>query len=145
MNGTGRITTAGLGSCVGLVVYDDDLDVAGMVHIMLPSSSKPDPLYPPKYANTAIPWLVESLLALGANPRKLRAKYAGGAQMFKNLHSDAMRIGERNVESVATVLANLAIPVIATDVGGNMGRTVHFELPSRVFRIRTARGEDGQI
>lgn len=145
VSGNGSITTAGLGSCVGLVIYDEDLDLAGMVHVMLPISPKSDPPHPQKYADTALPWLTESLIRRGASLYRLRAKYAGGSQMFKSLQMDALRIGDRNVESVSNLLAALNIPVIGCDVGGNYGRTVRFELSSRMFHIRTARGEERQI
>lgn len=141
----GQIITAGLGSCVGLVLYDDVVDVAGMVHIMLPNAPKPDPIHPQKYADTAIAWLYEALLREGARPLHVKAKMAGGAQMFRNLTTEALRIGDRNVQMTTELLHGLQIPVVAEDVGGHYGRTVRFDLPTRVFSIRTARGEERQI
>ena len=34
------ITTLGLGSCVGVVIYDPAKKISGMVHVMLPDSTK---------------------------------------------------------------------------------------------------------
>ncbi|GEO24833.1 chemoreceptor glutamine deamidase CheD [Alicyclobacillus acidoterrestris] len=143
--GPGQIVTAGLGSCVGLVLYDDRRDVAGMVHIMLPTAPKPNPIHPQKYADTAIPWLFDELLRVGAQRPHIKAKLAGGAQMFRNLQTEALRIGDRNLQAATELLDELQIPVVAQDVGGHYGRTVRFELPSRVFFIRTAKGEQRQI
>ncbi|GLV12385.1 putative chemoreceptor glutamine deamidase CheD [Alicyclobacillus hesperidum] len=141
----GTLMTAGLGSCVGLVIYDDSRLLAGMVHIMLPESPHGRPSHPQKYADTGIAWLYETLMEHGASHAHLRAKYAGGSQMFQALQMEALRIGERNVRAVSMQLERLRIPVLGADVGGNVGRTVWFELPSRHYLIRTARGDERQM
>ncbi|WAH35382.1 chemotaxis protein CheD [Alicyclobacillus dauci] len=145
ISGAGTLTTTGLGSCVGLVLYDTTLEIAGMVHIMLPTSPNSTPLHPQKYADTGMTWLVQEMLQHGASLTRLRAKYAGGAQMFRNLQTESLRIGDRNVESVRQLLEELRVPVVSHDVGGSFGRTVRFDLPSRMLHIRTARGEERQI
>ncbi|SIS90264.1 chemotaxis protein CheD [Alicyclobacillus vulcanalis] len=139
--GPGRLVTTGLGSCVGVVIYDPTVEVAGLVHVMLPASPSAETKAPQKYADTAIDWLVGELVRAGASPERFVAKYAGGAQMFQGVRMEALRIGERNVEAVAQELAARGIPVIGRDVGGHQGRTIGFELPSCALTIRTARGE----
>ncbi|GMA59033.1 chemotaxis protein CheD [Alicyclobacillus sacchari] len=145
LTGSGTLMTAGLGSCVGLVIYDETRLLAGMVHIMLPESPHVQPPHPQKYADTGIAWLYETLLQQGASHAHLRAKYAGGSQMFQALQMEGLRIGERNVRAVSMHLERLQIPVIGTDVGGHVGRTVWFELPSRRYFIRTARGDERHL
>ncbi|MFD1674681.1 chemotaxis protein CheD [Alicyclobacillus fodiniaquatilis] len=145
IQGEGRIFTRGLGSCVGLVLYDACTHIAGMVHIMLPYSPEKAPLAPQKYADTGISWLFETLVDLGVNLACLKAKYAGGAQMFRHLTTEALRIGERNIAAIEEMLDALEIPVISTDTGGNYGRSVWFEMPSCRLVIRTATGELRQI
>lgn len=135
-----RIRTSGLGSCVGVVVYDLHVKVAGLAHIMLPDSSlgnKKDN-NKLKYADTAIDILIEKLLAKRASRFHLKAKIAGGAQMFQLQNStDVMRIGPRNVEAVVEKLREYRIPIVAKDVGGNSGRTIEFDPLTGKLKIRT--------
>lgn len=135
-----RIRTSGLGSCVGVVIYDQVKEIAGLVHVMLPDSSlaKAGDVNKAKYADTGVPELVRLLLSQGAKSQLLKAKIAGGAQMFQFSHtSDLMRIGPRNVEAVKQQLKLLKIPIVAEDVGGNSGRTIEFCPRTRILSIRT--------
>lgn len=96
------LRTAGLGSCVGVIIYDSVHSVAGLAHVMLPDSSGAKcPFNRAKYADTAIFDLINMLIKQGAHRRLLKAKIAGGAQMFQfEPRNDVMRIGLRNVQAV---------------------------------------------
>lgn len=122
------LTTLGLGSCVGIVIYDTSKKIAGMVHVMLPDSTKiMNNENQAKFADTGINLLVERLVSMGANRRGLVAKIAGGAQMFAfTNNNEMMRIGDRNVEATKLKLSELGIPLIAEDTGANYGRTIEF-------------------
>ncbi|WP_027090848.1 chemotaxis protein CheD [Cohnella thermotolerans] len=134
------LKTTGLGSCVGLTLFDPQRQVAGMAHIMLPSSdiAREGQLNIAKYADTAIPELLNRVVQLGADRKRLVAKLAGGAQMFAFAGgSDSLRIGPRNVESVKRELDKWAIPVMSEDTGGNYGRTIEFDSRSGVLTVRS--------
>ncbi|MEA3320130.1 MAG: chemotaxis protein CheD [Bacillota bacterium] len=135
------IRTAGLGSCVGVVIYDTTTKIAGMVHIMLPDSNltRQTPINADKYADTGILHLVETLLLKGIKSYSMKAKIAGGAQMFQfsSASADMMRIGPRNVEAVKEKLAALHIPLISEDCGGNNGRTIEFNPENGKLMIKT--------
>ncbi|WP_164668973.1 chemotaxis protein CheD [Virgibacillus doumboii] len=134
------IRTSGLGSCVGAVLYDLSNKVAGLAHVMLPDSSlaKRDNLNQYKYADTAIDILIDKLRENGARKPLLKAKLAGGAQMFQFAPSnELMRIGPRNVEAIEEKLEQYRIPVVAMDVGGNCGRTIEFDPATGNLKIRT--------
>lgn len=134
------IRTSGLGSCVGIVIYDQIREICGMSHIMLPDSrlTRQADLNKFKFADTAIPILINELLLKGARKSALKAKIAGGAQMFQFAStSDVMRIGPRNVEAVQMNLEFHHIPLISSDVGGNNGRTIEFDPRTRKLNIRT--------
>lgn len=134
------IRTSGLGSCVGVVIYDEKKELAGMAHVMLPDSSlaRSGQFNIAKFADTAIKELVNNLLKQGARIPLLKAKIAGGAQMFQfSSGSDMMRIGPRNVEAIRKQLADLHIKIIAEDVGGNSGRTIEFNPKTCMLQIRT--------
>lgn len=135
-----EIRTSGLGSCVGVVIYDSFKEVAGLAHVMLPDSSlaRGDNFNIAKYADTAVQELVKRLIQKGARPLHLKAKLAGGAQMFQFSNgSEMMRIGPRNVEAVKKQLALLNIAVVAEDTGGNSGRTIQFNPKTCILHIRT--------
>ena len=122
----GSIMTIGLGSCIGIALYDSINKVAGLAHIMLPDSTQfKNNANPMKFADLAIPMLIEKMEKQGCNKRNLTAKIAGGASMFnfsdKSIISD---IGKRNSEAVKKTLKDEAIRILAEETGGNKGRTM---------------------
>ena len=90
-----------------------------------------------KFADTAIPNLVDRLARIGARPKCLKCKIVGGAQMFeipgsRNKYAGltcgpASHIGARNVDAVKMALEKLKIPIVGEETGGNHGRTVKFD------------------
>ncbi len=135
------ITTLGLGSCVGIALYDPVTKVAGLVHIMLPDSTQiRNNENKAKFADTGILELVNQMVKAGANKSRLVAKIAGGAQMFafQNVNnSDMVRVGERNVESTKKVLEEMKIRLLSEDTGLNYGRTVEFYSETGDFVIKS--------
>ena len=122
------ITTLGLGSCVGVVLYDPIRKISGMVHVMLPDSkSIQNNTNIAKFADTGIDELLRRMTAAGALKTALVAKIAGGAQMFAfSANNDMMQVGKRNVEACKARLAALRIRIMAEDTGLNYGRTIEF-------------------
>ena len=129
----------GLGSCIGVSLYDPQTKIGGLLHIMLPASTQARASdNPAKFADTGIPLLLGDVLQLGASRSRLVAKIAGGAQMFAFANAtDVMRVGSRNAESVKKLLRDLGIRVIAEDTGGNYGRTVQIDLETGVYKVKT--------
>ena len=122
------ITTLGLGSCVGVVLYDMNAKIAGLVHIMLPDSTKirNNDNYA-KFADTGIDEMLRRVVQAGASRSAIKAKIAGGAQMFAfSTENDLLRVGARNVEAVKEKLSQLRIPIVAEDTGKSYGRTIEF-------------------
>lgn len=135
----GVLTTLGLGSCVGICLYDPRRKVIGMAHIMLPSSEAVRAnTNRAKFADTGIPDLISGMQANGADTRSLIAKIAGGAQMFAYTASnDIIRVGARNVEATRALLDQLKIPIVADDTGGNHGRTIEFYADDGRLMVKT--------
>ena len=123
-----NITTLGLGSCIGCVLYDPVSKISGMVHIMLPDSTKiRNNENIAKFADTGVQALYDKVIAAGANKSRLIAKIAGGAQMFAfKTDNEMLKVGERNAEGVIKKLNDLKIPLKAQDTGGHLGRTIEF-------------------
>lgn len=132
------IITMGLGSCVGVVLWDKVTKVCGMVHVMLPDSTAiSQNTNKAKFADTGVEELMNRVIGLGASKSRLVAKIAGGAQMFAvNNDVPSLRVGDRNVEAVKKKLNELGIPLIAENTGENYGRTVIFYPETGIYRIR---------
>lgn len=132
------ITTLGLGSCVGIALFDKTTGRGGLAHIMLPDSTAiRRNENKAKFADTGIEELIDQLEKKGVNRRRLVAKIAGGAKMFEtSVKSDISYIGQRNVEATKKKLLELKIPIISEDTGLNFGRTVELHLDSGDFVIK---------
>jgi len=135
----GALTTLGLGSCVGIAFHDNINKIAGLAHIMLPDSKQiQNNSNVAKFADTAIVKLLQDMGKIGAQRQNIRAKLAGGAQMFAfNSTSSAMRIGDRNIEACINILRMLKIPILANETGDTYGRTVELYADTGKFVIKT--------
>lgn len=133
------LVTLGLGSCVAIMLHDPEAKAGGMAHVLLPSRSLArDATNPAKFPETAVPLLIERLRALGADPRRLVAKLAGGASMFAALMTPgSVQMGERNIVASRNALREAGIPVTAEAVGGTVGRTVRFTVGAGRADIRS--------
>lgn len=143
-SGPFRIITVGLGSCVGISIYDTFSMAGGMAHIMLPDSSQFKTVTDEaKFADLAIPKMVSELEYLGVKTRNMAAKIAGGASMFqfadKSLNTD---IGTRNVIAVKKTLKSLGIPILGEDTGGHSGRTMILDLKEKNVLIKMVGKEE---
>jgi chemotaxis protein CheD len=125
----GVLVCVGIGSCIAICAYDPLTRVGGMAHVVLPRCDGKDGKNPAKYGNLAVPLLIEEMIRQGGAKSRLVVKLAGGAQMttasgVKNVFNT----GERNLAEVMAALEREGIPVVASETGGNKGRTVRFFL-----------------
>ncbi|WP_048056190.1 chemotaxis protein CheD [Pyrococcus sp. ST04] len=139
--GRGIISTYGLGSCVGITLYDRVTKVGGLLHALLPEASRYGSRgNPAKYVDTGLQLLLRDLLKLGASKIRLEAKLFGGAHMFENVKSQDLMIGKRNVEVAKRELKKLGIRLVAEDTGGKGGRTIYLDLSTGKVRMRKVSG-----
>ena len=118
------LTTLGLGSCVGVALYDPVTQIRNNSNVA-------------KFADTGIDELIRQMVALGASKSRLVAKMAGGAQMFAmTTTNDSLRVGERNAAAARTKLKQYNIRLLAEDCGKNYGRTVEFYSESGEYLIK---------
>ncbi|MBE6014545.1 MAG: chemotaxis protein CheD [Lachnospiraceae bacterium] len=132
------ITTLGLGSCVGITLYDPVTKIGGLAHVMLPDSTQiRNNSNIAKFADTGIDELLRRVVEAGANRSRLVAKIAGGAKMFAvSGTSDMGRIGDRNAEAARAKLKELGIKLLADETGLNFGRTVELYCETGEFHIK---------
>ena len=133
------LTTLGLGSCIGLTLYDPVAKIGGLVHYMLPDSTKlKNNTNIAKFGDTGIKELHRLMIQAGANPRRLVAKIAGGAKMFEvSGLSSVGNVGDRNAEQAKIELRELRIPLVAEDTGLNYGRTVVLDCSTGDYLIKS--------
>ena len=116
-----QVTTI-LGSCVAVCLFDNEAEVGGVNHFLLPHGTPPSP----RFADHATTLLLQRVLALGAERGHLRAKLFGGASA----------LGACNVEVARERLAAERIPVVAEDTGGDLGRKLIFEVQTGSAWVR---------
>jgi len=161
------LVTSGLGSCVGIALSDVDAGVAGLAHAMLPTAGSDRDRQPTgdadgsggdedsapggdvrpsgaKYVDTSIPALVEEMVERGAARSRIEARLAGGSAMF-DFTSSAGAVGERNITAARETLDRLGITLVASDVGGEHGRSLAFDASTNELAIRRAHGENRVI
>lgn len=130
-----KIKTSGLGSCVGVTLYDRQEKIGGLLHTMLPNIKKAGIKdNPAKFTDAGIEYIVAEIIKNGGSRKKLEAKLVGGASMFENSH---MNIGERNIKSAKETLQKLGVKIIAEDTGKNYGRTIIFDTFTGDLLIKT--------
>ncbi len=132
----GRNLKTVLGSCVGVVLRDPDRKVSGLAHIMLPVRRHDDEARG-KYADSAIPALLQLLMNRGGRTASLQALLIGGAQMFPMGNASIASIGDQNVEAARRLLTEKKIPIIFEDVGGTAGRSVIFNNVTGKVTVKT--------
>lgn len=126
-----------LGSCVAVILYDKESKIGGIAHVMLPVSpyvitQRKERL---KYADVAVPELIQYLQKLGAKKESLCARMVGGALMIPGV-SD---IGRENSEAARKILHERNIKILDEHLGGTEGRSVTFDLSTGELRINGKR------
>ncbi|NOZ76316.1 MAG: chemotaxis protein CheD [Euryarchaeota archaeon] len=134
-----NIVTVGLGSCVGIALYDPVSKVGALIHIMLPRSTDSNSREnKAKFADTAIPLVLEEMERLGARRENIVAKLAGGAKMFSIMTTEQIKhIGERNVIAAAETLKAEGVRIASMETGGSVGRTMELDTSSGRVRVRS--------
>ena len=140
--GSGMLITYALGSCIGICLYDQKIKLAALIHIMLPLNMEPGRKNTMKYADTGIRETLKMMEAKGASRSRITAKIAGGAKMFEVSGGNLGNIGQRNIESVHTILKQEGLRLIAEDVGGKVARTLLFDVASGQGCIRSYGRQD---
>ena len=125
--GTGILITYALGSCIGLCFHDPRLRLGALLHVMLPLNMEAGRKNQLKYADTGIRETLRQMEIKGASRSRITVKIAGGARMFEVKGGNLGNIGQRNIESVHTVLKQEGIRLLAEDVGGTVARTLLFD------------------
>lgn len=138
LQGNGTLITYALGSCIGLCFHDPKLRLGALLHIMLPLNMEAGRTHPLKYADTGIKETLKQMEAKGALRSRITVKIAGGAKMFEVSGGSGLgNIGQRNIESVHTILKRENVRLLTEYVGGTVARTLLFDVGSGQACIRS--------
>lgn len=134
------LVTRGLGSCLGIVIYDSNKKAGGLAHTMLPhigeTKIKSNPV---KFVDSAISLIIDQLREKGSKPADLVAKLFGGAHMFTSIPLQGpFTVGTQNIKAAKEKLDYYQIKVAAEDTGSNYGRTISFDLNTGKVKVKTA-------
>ena len=140
--GSGILITYALGSCIGLCFQDPALHLGALLHVMLPMNMEAGRKNAFKYADTGIRETLRQMTAKGALKSRITVKIAGGAKMFEVRNGNLGNIGQRNIESVHTILRQEGIHLAAENVGGTVARTLLFDVASGQGCIKSYGRED---
>ncbi len=119
-----------LGSCLGLVLYLPTRSCFAMAHIVMPrrtNASGPAS----RYASEAPAHLLKGMQLSRTERLKVKALVVGGG----HLHESGHHVGDSNLAATRTVLKALGIRVLRKAVGGEIGRKLVVDAPSRVVRV----------
>jgi len=135
-----------LGSCVAVALHDPTTRIGGLAHVLLPSQAMGRIAgQPGRYAQTAVPALIERMIARGARTPSIVARLVGGASMFVSLSPPGtIQMGDRNVVAAREALHRHGIRLIGEAVGGDFGRTAAFDLETGRITI-TSYNRGGQL
>ncbi len=139
------LTSIGLGSCIGLVLVEAAHPRAGLAHIMLPTSNGHSDGQVGKFADRAIPMLLEKMASIGALRKNLEAVLVGGARMFSFGASTTLDIGRRNEEATREALGQLGIQIRAAATGGTEGRTVRVSVDTGTVTVKEPGGAEVEL
>jgi chemotaxis protein CheD len=137
-NAGDELVAIGLGSCIGLAMVDRGARVAGLAHVVLPDSGgAAGPAA--KYADLAVPALLEAVRRAGARKERLEVVLVGGARMFAM--GAGLDIGARNDAAVRDALRTQGLTVRAAETGGSSGRTVRVSVDDGSVNVHQAGGK----
>lgn len=125
-----------LGSCVAVCLYDPFLRIGGMNHILLPECRVGEKS--PRCGVHAMELLINQLMKLGGDRRRLVAKAFGGANVLKGIA--ALPVGERNTAFVREFLATERISLVGERLGGIHAVRVLFHTESGQATVHTIDG-----
>lgn len=141
----GLLSTSGLGSCLGIAIYDPDRPIGSLAHPMLPYRNGDDSKPPERFVDSGIAVVVEALLAAGADESSLRAKMTGGATVVDFGSESGESIGDRNVAAARETFDDRGIDVVDEDVGGSFGRTMRVDAATGGVIVERTDGADAEL
>ena len=134
---------ANLTSGMLVVLHDPVRHVGAVASVLLPDSELAGSLEDEpagKYADTAIPALIEAFLTRGGQKQNTVATLVGGSQLFNfgGGGNNALNVGTRNAIVLRTYLSKEGVTVGKSHTGGNKKRDVDVDVYSGTITVQLA-------
>jgi chemotaxis protein CheD len=136
------LITHSLGSCIAVAIWDPVGKVAGLLHYMLPESSRlPEKAEcnPAMFCDSGVRALFDAACRLGAVRRRLVVRVAGGSHLFGD--KGTFDIGKRNYAALRKAFSENGIMINAEHVGGTISRTMRVEAGTGAVIVKFRGGE----
>lgn len=135
----GILVTRGLGSCLGISIYDPLKKIGAMAHPMLPDIKKAKiKTNPSRFVNSSIIFMIDELEKMGCSRSRFIVKLFGGAHMFSFIGVDSvLNVGGNNIAMAEGMLKELGLKIAIQETGGTFGRTVELDLETGKVLLRT--------
>jgi chemotaxis protein CheD len=132
----------GLGSCLGIFLFEEKRKIGALAHAMLPrASGERMEECPGKYVRSAVAAMAARIEEAGGKREHIRARLAGGAHMFQfDSQKERSTIGDKNVEAAIEILEELGIELAGRDTGGQQGRSIFADTATGRMEVHTIRG-----
>lgn len=145
-DGLTTLRALGLGSCIGFCAMDPKTKIGCIAHIMLPEAKSPDTPEFGKYADTAVPYVLEEMAKRGVDKSRLRIAIVGGAQLFAfEGAGERLDVGKRNVDAVKRLIDSNRLKCRAEDTGGKSGRTVVLDATTGEVKVKLVGGQETDL
>jgi chemotaxis protein CheD len=141
------LVTRGLGSCLGITLYDPTKKIGAIAHPMLPDIDKSkNKSNPARFVNSVINKMLEELKKQGCLKKNLVAKLFGGAHMFSFISQDSiLNVGEKNIQMAKSVFQQHGIKIAAEELRGSIGRTIVLDLETGKVRVKTISAGEKEV
>lgn len=133
-----RLKASGVGSCIVVTLYDSMRKTGALAHTLLwDSTAGIRSANPFKYADTAVPEMIDCLERAGSKKWDMEVKLAGAANMFPSLLSaaaikkeDAMVAAKNRIEQ------ECGVKIVGESLGGTHGRSVELDTATGIVTIK---------
>ena len=125
-----RIRTI-LGSCVSIVMWNENRLIGGMCHYILPNRNRPvhDKL-DGRYAEEAMELFMTKIRATNTRPRDYQVKIFGGGNMFPQYkrQGKCVDVPCQNVIAARALIKRYGLNLVSENLGGAGHRQVIFDI-----------------
>ncbi len=133
-----------LGSCVAAVIHDPAGRRGAMCHAQLPGESCRQVAWGLKvgremsrYVTCSMHLMLAWLDHTGAKRHQLEVKLFGGANMYGMPQDGLMdSVGQNNIQAAKRVVTQEGLNLVASDLGGVLGRTLVYHSDSGEVRLK---------
>ena len=129
-----------LGSCVSVTMFSRRVKVGAICHALLPCGAASDAPDGFRYVDISILYMLRMFEKMGIRSRELEIRLLGGSDMLESTRGNIDTVGRKNIETAVRILKGKNLELSGSDVGGSMGRKIHFSTGTGAVLLRRIKG-----